>query len=603
MKLPNASTPLLGALLAFIATLAMGILLGTYPAQNLQIGQWDSARESASGTLTPAEGPRATVDRRVVEAGETVQSARSWLRPSLLALAAALMAVLAYSILRQPLLLRREVAARTTELRRANAALARSSTLLRSASINGRVFPWEWDVVNDTLHWGVPPEEILGPHTTSRPQQLDFRDMVHPDDRERYLETGRRTLNEGRPYYCEFRLVGADNVVRWIAARGEAVRDASGRVVRMVGASLDITERKQAEESLRQFSRAAEQINQGVMITDARGDIEYVNPHFCQSTGYRLEEVIGRNPRFLASGETAPEVYRHLWDTLLRGETWRGELKNRRRDGSFYWESEVISPVRNDAGDISHFVAVKEDVSARKEAEEEVQQLTDELAEKNRELETFSYTVSHDLRAPLRAVDGFITLALENGVGGLGQEARDYLVRARANASRMGRLIEDLLELARLSRHEIRRQQVDLSRLAGEIVADLRQLEPERRVEVVIEDGLAACADPVLLRNVMQNLLGNAWKFTRKAPAARIEFGVRMLDGARRYHVRDNGAGFDMKFSDRLFGAFQRLHSQSEFEGTGIGLASVARILKRHGGSIAAQAAPGQGAAFEFTLE
>lgn len=602
MKLPTATTPLLGALLAFIATLAMGILLGNYPAQSLKVEQLDIARESASGTLTSAKGPMASADRRAVEAGETVRPAQSWLRPSLLALAAALMAVIAYSILRQPLLLRREVEARTAELRQANAALAHSSTLLRAASINGRVFPWEWDVANDTLHWGVPPEEILGPHTTSRPQQRDFRDMVHPDDREVYLETGRRTVRDGSPYYCEFRLVGADNLVRWIAARGEAERDASGRVVRMVGASLDITERKQAEESLRQFSWAVEQINQGVMITDARGDIEYVNPHFCQSTGYRREDVIGRNPRFLASGETAPEVYRHLWDTLLRGEAWRGELKNRRRDGTFYWESEVISPVRNDAGEISHFVAVKEDVSARKEAEEEVQQLAEELAEKNRELETFSFTVSHDLRAPLRAVDSFVSLALENG-GGLGQEARGYLERAKANAARMGRLIEDLIELARLSRHEIRRQKVDLSRLAGEIVADLRQLEPERRIEVVIEDGLAASADPVLMRNVLQNLLDNAWKFTRKAPAARIEFGVRTLDGARCYHVRDNGAGFDMRFADRLFGAFQRLHSQSEFEGTGIGLASVARILKRHGGCITAQATPGQGAIFEFTLE
>jgi PAS domain S-box-containing protein len=603
MKLPTASTPLLGAMFAFIATLAMGVLLGTYPAQSLQIGQWDIARESASGTLTTSEGQSASVDRRVVESGETVRPAQSWLRPSLLALAAALMAVIAYSILRQPLLLRREVEARTAELRRANAALARSSTLLRSASINGRVFPWEWDVVNDKLHWGVPPEEMLGSHTTSRPQQRDFRDMVHPDDREGYLETGRRTVRDGSPYYCEFRLVGADNLVRWIAARGEALRDASGRVVSMVGASIDITERKQAEESLRQFSRAAEQINQGVMITDACGHIEYVNPHFCHSTGYRSKEVIGRNPRFLASGETAPEVYRHLWDTLRRGETWRGELKNRRRDGSLYWESEVISPVRNDAGEISHFVAVKEDVSARKEAEEEAQQLTEELAEKNRELESFSHTVSHDLRAPLRAVDGFVSLALENAGSGLGQEARGYLERAKANAARMGRLIEDLLELSRLSRREIRRQEVDLSRLAGEIVADLRQLEPQRRVEVVIADGLADTADPVLLRNVMQNLLGNAWKFTRKVPVARIEFGVRTLDGARRYHVKDNGAGFDMKFADRLFGAFQRLHNQSEFEGTGIGLASVARILKRHGGSISAQATPGQGATFEFTLE
>lgn len=608
MKSPATPTPLLGTVLVFIVTLAVGAIIGPYslPTPEAPLSRSDRASSSPGNALPPSAAAVASVGEQVSAGKASVRDGyahdASWPRMFLILIAAYLMAAVAHSILRQPMRLRREVEERTAELQAANAALARSSSLLRSASINGRVFPWDWDVQNDSLHWGIPPEQILGPHTSSRPTQPDFRDMVHPDDLERYLEAGRRTLREGRPYYCEFRLVGTDNVVRWIAARGEPMLDASNRVVRLIGASIDITERKQAEESLRQFSRAVEQINQGVMITDASGRIVYVNPHFCESTGYRREEILGRNPRVLSSGETAPEVYRHLWDTLLNGETWRGELLNRRKDESLYWESNVISPVRNDAGEITHFVAVKEDISARKEVEDEVQQLAAELAEKNRELESFGYTVSHDLRAPLRAIDGFVSLALENAGAEMGQEAREYLKRAKAGAGRMGRLIEDMLELARLSRREMRRDTVSLSRMATDIAAELRQAEPQRQVEFAIEDGLMDSADPVLLRNVLQNLLGNAWKFTRKTPHARIAFGRRTGDGAPRYFVKDNGAGFDMKFADRLFVPFQRLHSQAEFDGTGVGLASVARILQRHGGDIAAQAAPGSGATFDFSL-
>jgi PAS domain S-box-containing protein len=559
MKLPIS--PRLGAALAFLATLALGLVMGS--------------RDDL---------------------------AQSWSKSVLLLIASCLTAVFAHSLLRQPVQLRRDIKARTADLQASNEALAYNTSLLRAAAISGRVFPWEWDVSSDKLYWGISPEQILGPEYGAPPKYPDFRDMVHPDDLARYIETGQRTLRNGVPYYCEFRLVGSDGAVRWIAACGEPERDARNRVVRMIGASIDITERKRAEEGLQLFSRATEQLNQSVVVTDSLGNIEYVNPHFSVCTGYRRDEVIGRNPRLLSSGETPPEVFHDMWACLLRGETWRGELVNRRKDGSLFWESSVISPVRNRAGETTHFVAVKEDITARKKADEKIRKLAQDLAEANGELEAFSYTVSHDLRAPLRAVDGFIGLALESAASKLSGEEREYLNRAKAGASRMGRLIEDMLELARLSRHEISRQPVSLSRIAREIIEELRQFEPERRIDVVIGEGIEDLADPVLMRNVLQNLLGNAWKFTRKTPDARIEFGRLGPDGAARYFVRDNGAGFDMKYAGKLFLPFQRLHGQHEFEGTGMGLASVSRILHRHGGGITASSTPGAGATFEFSL-
>jgi signal transduction histidine kinase/HAMP domain-containing protein len=220
----------------------------------------------------------------------------------------------------------------------------------------------------------------------------------------------------------------------------------------------------------------------------------------------------------------------------------------------------------------------------------------------NRELEAFSYSVSHDLRAPLRAIDGFGQMLLEDEAAQLTSEGQHHLNRIRAATQRMGELIDDLLRLARMSRVELRRQSVDLSAIGAEVIGELRQREPEREVSVVVQEGVVAVGDARLIRITLENLLGNAWKFTTKTERARIELGARDDDGRRVYFVRDNGAGFDMKHVERLFGAFQRLHTEQEFPGTGIGLATVKRIVYRHGGQIWVHAEPGNGAEFQFTL-
>ncbi len=218
------------------------------------------------------------------------------------------------------------------------------------------------------------------------------------------------------------------------------------------------------------------------------------------------------------------------------------------------------------------------------------------------ELESFSYSVSHDLRAPLRGIDGFSQALLEDYSDKLDEEGKQHLVRVRAGAQRMGELIDDLLKLSRVNRSELRHTKVDLSRIAREVVTELRQPEADRQVEVIIKEELTADGDPQLLKVAMENLLGNAWKFTSRQPQARIEFGRSEVNGRSTFFVRDNGAGFDMSYANKLFGAFQRLHSMAEFPGTGIGLATVQRVIHRHGGEVWAEGAVGQGAAFFFTL-
>lgn len=257
-------------------------------------------------------------------------------------------------------------------------------------------------------------------------------------------------------------------------------------------------------------------------------------------------------------------------------------------------------------------VKLQKEIADRRQANEEIHNLnaqleqrvaerTAELERANHELEAFSYSVSHDLRTPLRALDGFSQALLEDYYDVLDETGQDYLTRVRTGAQRMGRLIDDLLNLARVSRASLNSEPVDLSGIAEMIVSELRAQQPERNVEVQICPGLIVFGDPHLLRIALENLLSNAWKYTGKKASARIELGVSQ-EGGRTYYVRDNGAGFDMKYAGKLFGAFQRLHEARDYPGTGVGLATVQRIIHRHGGEIWADAAVDRGAIFYFTL-
>ncbi|WP_227819929.1 sensor histidine kinase [Marinobacterium aestuarii] len=236
------------------------------------------------------------------------------------------------------------------------------------------------------------------------------------------------------------------------------------------------------------------------------------------------------------------------------------------------------------------------------EHEQELHRRTEELEAANKELEAFSYSVSHDLRAPLRAIDGFSQALMEDYNDKLGEVGCDYLTRVRAAAQRMGTLIDALLKLSRISRAGLNRSAFDISALAESVLADIRESDPRREIDVEIGASAMVQADPHLIRAVLENLLNNAWKYSGKCEVTKIEFGLCVHNNETCYFVRDKGAGFDMAYADKLFGAFQRLHKEQEYPGTGIGLATVQRIVHRHGGRIWAQAAVGEGATFYFTL-
>ena len=349
----------------------------------------------------------------------------------------------------------------------------------------------------------------------------------------------------------------------------------------------------------------------GIALLDGEGRIVEANPALSRILGVAPGALPGT--RFLArflDGEA---------DEALAGSALTpATLQLRRSDGDIRLVQVVLSEVPGDEGsDVAALVQVS-DATDRIRAERavrllnrtleaRVEQRTRELTMANRELESFAYSVSHDLRAPLRTVEGFSRLLAERFSATLGADGLDYLTRVRNAANRMDALIDALLKMSRIGREPLRHAQVDLSRVAAEVVSELRQGDPARQVEVVVEPGLSAGGDPALLRNLLQNLLGNAWKFTARRPDARIELvgDTRRGDAAEglaAFVVRDNGAGFDPAYASKLFRPFQRLHGADEYEGHGIGLATVRRIVERHGGSIHAEGRAGEGASFRFTL-
>jgi light-regulated signal transduction histidine kinase (bacteriophytochrome) len=284
------------------------------------------------------------------------------------------------------------------------------------------------------------------------------------------------------------------------------------------------------------------------------------------------------------------------------GEVQHFDTVRRRKDDTLVDVSLTISPVRNVAGRVVGISKVARDVTARRRAERELARAKETAEAASRELEAFSYSVAHDLRAPLRGMNGFAQVLLNEYKHKFDAEGQDWLNEILLNANRMGALIDALLSLSRVTRSPVRREAVDLTALARETAAALAAQEPGRGVEFEIQEGLWAEADVTLARALIENLLGNAWKFTRKAAHPRISVGTSERDGERVFFVGDNGAGFDMAYVQKLFAPFQRLHSNTDFPGTGIGLATVQRIVRRHGGRIWAAGTVDGGATFSFTL-
>ena len=373
----------------------------------------------------------------------------------------------------------------------------------------------------------------------------------------------------------------------------------------------DITERKRAEEALREseerFRTTLASIGDAVIATDREGLITFVNAVAVSLTGWPLEEAIGRPVQnvFRVIDEKSRQPIPDLVGQVLREKralTLTNNAALVARDGCDVPIEDSAAPILDAAGNLTGAVLVFRDVAAKRRAQEALRETVADLQQANRDLEMFNYSVSHDLKSPLAVLEGFASLLLADHADHLDEEACRFLGIIKDTTCKLHGMIEGLLALSRLGRQTLQQDRIDMEGLALAVVNDLQCLPANASVEVEVKPLAAALGDARMIRQVLINLLGNAMKFSGKNEHARIEVTSEVLDGHCAYHVRDNGVGFDMQYAGKLFGIFQRLHREEEFEGNGLGLAICQRIIERHGGRIWAESRPGQGAVFSFTL-
>jgi len=422
---------------------------------------------------------------------------------------------------------------------------------------------------------------------------------VLPDVESYWIETYGRVALTGEPAHFENYSAPLD---RWYGTYIYSTRENQFAV--LFG---DITERKKAEEALRDTRDYLDNLinyaNAPIIVWDPSLNITRFNRAFERLTGHATDEVLGKKLDILFPDESR-EASMELIRKAIVGERWEVvEIPILNQDGTVrivLWNSATL--YASDGKTVIATIAQGQDITERKKAEEELKRSNVELEASNKELEAFSYSVSHDLRAPLRSMEGFSSAMLEDYAEKLDGQGKQYLRYIQDSSDLMARLIDDLLKLSRVTRSDMSYEWVNLSELARNIVAELEKAEPQRKVKLSIAPVMWAYGDRSLLRLALENLLGNAWKFSSKAASPRIEMGTLEYNSKQAYFVRDNGVGFDMTYADKLFKPFQRLHKSTEFAGTGIGLATVQRIIRRHGGEVWAESKVGEGATFYFTL-
>jgi len=480
---------------------------------------------------------------------------------------------------------------------------------------------WIWDLKADRHTWSEEIFRIYGRDPALPPAVYpEIQTYFTPESWVGLAAAVDKSLAEGVSYECDAEVVRPDGFHRWIIARGKATRDAGGNIIGLYGTVQDITERKRTEQALRESEeRLAGIINSAtdaIISVNEQQQICLFNPAAGQVFGLSAAEVIGQ-----PLARLIPERFRDEHESNVRnfaqtGITARrmgvlGEISGLRANGEEFPIEASISHTPTADGRL--FTVILRDITDRKRTQEEIRRLnadlerrvderTAELTTANRELDSFAYAVSHDLRAPLRAMSGFSQALIEDYGSQLLGEAKVYLDQIDLASRKMSELIDGLLTLSRSTRGELRHDDVDLSVLSERLLAELMQSSPERQVAIQVEAGLQAYGDARMLEAVMRNLLDNAWKYSAHAAAPGIRVYAEEQDGIRRFCVADNGAGFDMAHANRLFQPFQRLHRQEEFPGIGIGLATVQRIVHRHNGNIEARGEPGKGAVFCFSL-
>jgi len=509
------------------------------------------------------------------------------------------------------------------EVKRRTADLTESENRFRQMADNINSVFWivsaNW---NDVIYASPGYEKIWRrPVASLYKNPNSWLELVHPEDLAQVKEdiANKMPPNTSPPAFREYRIVHPDGEECWISTHAYPVYDEHGRIYRYAGISEDITTSKLGELAITtskiEIETVLNSISDVVVYSNLNREIILTNPAMNETFGYASKDLLGKKTSILYAdirdfdnqGKRQFNV-----ETDIKHDTY--EVSYKRKDGSVFIGETFGTKVFDASGNTIGFIGVIRDVTKRKQVEEElleyknhledlVEERTLELSNLNKELEAFSYSVSHDLRAPLRAINGFSTMLHEDNVDKLDAQSLNYLQRIVKASVKMEQLIDDLLQISRVTRADLRKEKIDLSKLADDILKSLQNDEPERQATWEIEPGLETLGDKTLTNVLMLNLLGNAWKYTSKKDKTIIKFYRYEANGSENtFCVEDNGIGFDTKYKDKIFLPFQRLHSDNEFEGTGIGLATVNRVVHRHGGKIWVESELNRGSKFYFHL-
>jgi two-component system sensor kinase FixL len=360
----------------------------------------------------------------------------------------------------------------------------------------------------------------------------------------------------------------------------------------------EIVERKNAEKEIRKLSHAIEQSLSSIVITDFRGRIEYVNPLFTTITGYTLEEIAGKTPSMLKSGVHDQAFYKDLWGTIKSGNSWKSEICNKKKNGELYWELQAITPVRDEKDEIVNFISVRMDDTERKQAEEQLKVYAKELERSNNELEHFASIASHDLMEPLRKIMLFGD-RINEIVPLLEEKPKEYIKKMQMASLRMNQLLIDLMALSKVQNEPSPFVKVDLNIVLEEVKDNLEKLLVETQGKIVADKLPEVMGEPVKIQQLLQNLIANGLRFHSTKRLPEVIVSCRDVEGGGlEVTIEDNGIGFDMKYKDRIFKTFERLHGHSAYEGTGIGLAICKKIVELHQGTIHTESEPGKGSKF-----
>jgi PAS domain S-box-containing protein len=501
-------------------------------------------------------------------------------------------------------------------LRVANDRLRRSEYLLNETGRISRVGGWDLDLASNRLTWTEETRRIHEVPPAFEPTVERAIGFYHPEDQPKIAEAVRRAIELAEPFDLQLRIITAGSREVWVQAIGHADLQ-GGSATRIAGTFQDISERRKVEKALQaseeKYRQIVETAYEGIWQIDAESKTTFVNPRMAAILGYTPEEMLDRPLFSFLSDEVRADVEVKLQRHRL-GVSESFERRFPKKDGSEVWTLMSTNKLPSRDGAYIGALAMVTDITDRKRAEEEVHRLNAELEQRvkertaqleasNKELEAFSYSVSHDLRAPLRAIDGFSAKVVKDHSERLDAEGQRLLGVVRANAMRMSRLIDDLLAFSRTGRTEIRHSRLNMRTLARSAFEEVAGDPAVRaKIDFRLGDLPDAEGDGSLLHQVWLNLLSNAVKFSARAEKPIIEIEGAVEGSFVAYHVRDDGVGFDMAYADKLFGVFQRLHGVNEFEGTGVGLALVQRIVTRHGGRVWAEGAVGKGATFSFSL-